>query len=185
MPDPSDPLRVLPREIEPPPALRERVKATLRARRQLRPRSRRVLGVFAALAAAVLLFLAGRLSAPGRGPPSDERQEFALLVYEGPGFDRPTDRHTYFVEYDAWGRGLEARGLLVHARALEPGSSLLQASGGRVSVEPHEITADIGTMTGFFIIRAADSAQALAIARTCPHLKHGGTIVLRPILRGS
>jgi hypothetical protein len=134
---------------------------------------------------ALLLFLAGRLSAPGGVPASDRRPEFLLLVYEGAGFDRSAGQHALFAEYSAWARGLRARGLLVQGRALERGSSLLQASTGRVLVEHHEVTADAGTITGLFIIRAADSAQALAIARTCPHLKHGGTLVLRPIVPGS
>jgi hypothetical protein len=185
VPDPNDPLRVLPREVDPPPALRERVRETLRSRGRLRPRRRRVLAVSAALAAAVLLFLAGRLSARVRDPWSDSRPEFVLLVYEGPGFDRSAGVPALFAEYDAWARGLQARGLLLHGRALERGSTLLQASGGRVSVEPHEVAADAGTITGFFILRAADSAQALAIARTCPHLKHGGTLILRPIVPSS
>ena len=33
----------------------------------------------------------------------------------------------------------------------------------------------------FFIIQAADSAEAYRIARDCPHLRHGGTIQLRRI----
>jgi hypothetical protein len=34
---------------------------------------------------------------------------------------------------------------------------------------------------GFFIIVADDEQAALAIAETCPHLKYGGRVVVRPI----
>jgi hypothetical protein len=41
--------------------------------------------------------------------------------------------------------------------------------------------ADAGVLTGLFIIRAASEAEALAIARTCPHLRYGGRVDVRPI----
>jgi len=59
VPDTDDPHRVPPREIEPPPALWERVVATLRARGRLRPRYRPVVGVSAGVAAAALLLIVG------------------------------------------------------------------------------------------------------------------------------
>ena len=34
---------------------------------------------------------------------------------------------------------------------------------------------------GFFVIAARDEREALAIARTCPHLRYGGTVSVRPI----
>jgi hypothetical protein len=36
-------------------------------------------------------------------------------------------------------------------------------------------------MLGFFLVRAATAEEAEAIARGCPHLRHGGTISLREI----
>jgi hypothetical protein len=45
-----------------------------------------------------------------------------------------------------------------------------------VRLEPTE-----GAPRGYFVIRARDLAKAIAIARDCPHLKHGGWIALRPI----
>jgi hypothetical protein len=35
--------------------------------------------------------------------------------------------------------------------------------------------------SGFFIIVAKDDAEALAIAHGCPHLAHGGRVVVRRI----
>jgi hypothetical protein len=34
---------------------------------------------------------------------------------------------------------------------------------------------------GFFIISAGSFEDALAVARGCPHLRHGGAILVRPI----
>jgi hypothetical protein len=36
-------------------------------------------------------------------------------------------------------------------------------------------------IAGFFLIRAKDDRTALEIARTCPHLRYGGSIVIRQI----
>ena len=35
--------------------------------------------------------------------------------------------------------------------------------------------------TGFFIVAARDSADAAALAESCPHLKHGGRVAVRAI----
>ncbi len=40
-----------------------------------------------------------------------------------------------------------------------------------------------GALGGYFVVSARDydAALAIAIARSCPHLKHGGTIEVRAI----
>lgn len=184
MPDTSDPLRALPRETLPPRELKQRVTATLRSRGRLRRSSSRVFRVAAVLAAAALLFIAGRVTTSRRVASGDDRPEFALLLYQDSSFDARPGRPSLYGEYSKWADGLNERGLLVKDRALDSATTLLRMSGGSMSSEPREVATDAGQMTGFFIIRAADLRAALAIAATCPHLKHGGTIALRPIYRG-
>jgi hypothetical protein len=36
-------------------------------------------------------------------------------------------------------------------------------------------------MQGFFLVQARTLDEAEQIARTCPHLRHGGTIALREV----
>jgi hypothetical protein len=36
-------------------------------------------------------------------------------------------------------------------------------------------------VAGLFVVSATSDEEALRIARTCPHLSHGGEIELRPI----
>jgi hypothetical protein len=38
-----------------------------------------------------------------------------------------------------------------------------------------------GVLAGYFIVTARDAGEAIEIARSCPHLKHGGAIAVRPI----
>ena len=40
-----------------------------------------------------------------------------------------------------------------------------------------------GGVAGYFLLPSSDYDQALSIARTCPHLKHGGAVELRQIER--
>jgi hypothetical protein len=40
-----------------------------------------------------------------------------------------------------------------------------------------------GAIAGYFLLPASDYDHAITIAKTCPHLKHGGTIEIRQIER--
>jgi hypothetical protein len=165
--------------VEPPAALEERVVGTLRARGLLRagaavPRraSARWLAWPVALAAGVLLFIGG--FAMGRRPAPSSltgMTQYTLLLYEGPEFNTSGATEPELVkEYSAWAGELAGRGRLV--------------SGEKLGSEHWTLGADRATHpapTGFFIIAARDQGEALAIARTCPHLRYGGTVSVRPI----
>lgn len=181
---PNGPLRNLEREVAPPTALKGRVLSTLRARGMLRPRGALVLRLGGALAAGLALFLAGRMTvaAGGAGEPADARPRYALLLYEGPEFDRQVPDDSYIAEYAAWASGLRRRGAFVDGNPLAPSAQLLAPAGTDVRVESRDVTSEAGTMAGYFIVRAADEAEALAIARSCPHLRHGGRIAVRPVI---
>ena len=43
------------------------------------------------------------------------------------------------------------------------------------------VTSDAVAPRGYFVIRARDLDEAIAIAKDCPQLRHGGCVVLRPI----
>ena len=43
------------------------------------------------------------------------------------------------------------------------------------------LPAQSAELAGFFILETKDRARAVEIARQCPHLKHGGQIVVRRI----
>jgi len=110
----------------------------------------------------------------------DERvargESYLLLLHEEPGFGAGESEaeHARVVErYARWADELGARcsggeelaedGLALRAGA-EPAAL---ASGARVG--------------GFFRLETADRDEALALARTCPHLERGGWIELRRV----
>ncbi len=164
----------------PPPAeLEERVVATLRARGLLGGTAapRRTLAPRwtwpVAIAAGLLLFAGG--FGLGRRPasaPAIGMSQYTLLLYEGPGFNAAGIGEPALVqEYSAWAGELAGRGQLVAGEKLSAEAWTLGAP----------VPAGVPAPTGYFVIAASTPDEALALARTCPHLKHGGTVAVRPV----
>ena len=148
-----------------------------------------------ALAASVLIgVVLGRASGTASGgsvrdvspvAATPVKEKYVLLLH-GPARDRNTAATTaadsaseraLVAEYGAWAGKLAAQGALVAAEKLADDPLTMLVANGTVSV-PRFTADEVG---GFFIIQAADSAEAYRIARDCPHLRHGGTIQVRRI----
>lgn len=166
-------------ELDRQSELEERVVAALRAEGVLRAprRSSR----YRALAASLILFVVGALAgrfAPRPAAPEDPRPQFILLLEEGKGFEAGED---HVAEYAAWARSLGAGNRIVAGEKLKDAAVVLSSRDAGVAVETETVTSDEAAPRGYFVIRARDLAEATAIAKECPHLKHGGRISLRPI----
>ena len=145
-------------------ALVDRLAAEGLLNRQRRPRLRPAL-VLLALAGAFWLGLAWPRLMPGGAP---EGRQYVLLLYEGPAFRSVPGGHA--AEYGAWARAAHADGRVI--------------GGGELGGTPASLGPPAGAApppAGFFIVTAPDSAAALRLARTCPHLRHGGTIAVRAL----
>ena len=165
-------LDTLPRDVTPSAALEGRVVAGLRRSGRLRPHWWRGAHVMRIAAAAILFaagFLAARYTPGGRG---DDAPQYLLVLYGGAAAtaDQVAAR---VAEYSAWARDEEAAGRLVLAEKLGAGRAVL----GPESAAPPAT----GEPTGVFLIRASTLEAARAAAASNPHLRHGGTIVVRPI----
>jgi hypothetical protein len=184
-PEERDALSRLSREAAPPPGLEQATVAALTARGLLRRPPRR-LQIVVALAASVLLFLGGLLvgrsgSAGGPAAPEDGRPRFALFLYEGPEYDQPPPEamEERVREYVAWASAEREEGTVEGGEKLKDGDDVAigpDGSAGAVPTVPGE-----ARLAGYFLIRAADQRSALAIARSCPHVRYGGRIVMREI----
>ena len=113
-------------------------------------------------------------------------QERYVLLLHGPARNRSTaadaaadsaNEQALVAEYSAWAGRLAGEGKLLAGEKLADDPMTMMVSTGTAEV-PRFTADEVG---GFFIIQAADSAEAYRIARDCPHLKHGGTIQLRKI----
>lgn len=173
-------LRALREEPLPPEALEDRVIAALRRLGMLRrgAGSRPALRILLRLAASLLLVAGGglagfRLASVSRSPSGEQ---FVLLLYEGTDFQAPAEGEEAqrVDEYRAWARRLGRSGILMSGEKLKDGERVL---GG---TRPEE---ERGTIGGYFVIGARDDSQAEEIASSCPHLRHGGSIVIRQIDR--
>ena len=103
-----------------------------------------------------------------------DQPRYLLLLFEGPSYDSLSASHSDRVaEYAEWARGLATRGQLADGAELSPVEQRLgsvpDGSDGRHAI------------SGYFIVIARDAAEARAIAETCPHLRHGGGVSIRPL----
>ena len=161
------------RETAPPPDVRARLAADLRGEGLLRGRrGRPSAGPWLRAAAAIVLFAAGwgsagayhaRSDAPPRG------SRFVFLLYGETS--APEDAAARAAEYGAWARELRRQGGRVSGERLGAGAmSIGDAPPGA------------SALGGFFIVEAASSEAARALAIEHPHSRYGGAIVVRPII---
>jgi hypothetical protein len=182
-------LGALAREAAAPPTLEERVVAALWREGLLTapapPRWRRGLQVAGAIAAAIAIFFAGVLVGAGGRPaaPQDFHATYALLLRTGPDYQQTANdgQETQRVEeYRAWAGGVYRSGVQIRGEKLGDAGRLLRKEAE--SPLPEEIAEHgPGRLGGFFLISAGSLEEAVSIARTCPHLRYGGTIEVRPI----
>jgi hypothetical protein len=181
-------LHALPKEVPMAAALEDRTVAALRRSGALfesaehaGPRRGRRGGAATAwllrLAAALALLAIGYGVAEFRGRPAAEQgARYALLLREDSSFEVPPQGEAALVaEYGQWARELRRGQKLVLGEELDAGVSLILPPGQTSAAR------EAAPVSGLFIIVAATDAEAAAIARSCPHLRHGGSIELRRI----
>ena len=171
-PEPPLPeLASLPREIEPPPPLEDRVVSAMRDASLIR---RRAGLAWWQLAAAAALFAAGaaagRLSTPGGTPPTVQPR-FLLLLLSGPATGSENARVS---EYRAWAVAQRDAGRQITGERLASDGVLVERAGKDAPVRDDQLQ-------GFFIVSGAGLDDAANVARTSPHVQAGGRVIVRPI----
>jgi hypothetical protein len=177
-PDPylAELLDALPRSTPPPDALESRA---IRSARPRRPVARMVV-----VSAALVIFAcglgAGRLLSL-RTPPSAHTTGYMLLLYENNEYRsaQPGDASARVEEYRAWARRIAESGVTIDGERLEVDG--LELEGGDGSIE-RRVAARGDRLAGYFVVSTATRAEAERIATTCPHLRHGGRVVVKAIL---
>ena len=165
----------LPRELDPPADLEDRVVARLRSEGLLRPSPRHSRARDLVIAAAVLLvgIAIGSYFRPLTIQPANQPRFLFLLYAADAAQPVVADEESVAREYGAWAAGLRKTGRLV--------------SGDRLAAEPRlgighadARSLDPG-LQGFFIVGAASFDEAARLARESPHARHGGRIVVRAV----
>lgn len=177
-----DAVAALHREAPPPQSLEDATVEALERRGLLAARgnpARRLAWTGAAIAASLAMFGAG-LALGGRSPaaPPESGSSYLMLLYEGSSYAQPARGHESdrVHEYARWARAGRRQGEVLRGEKLRDKVEVVGNQDGALT-SPHAPE----RLTGFFIIRAADRRAALEIARSCPHVHYGGTVVLREI----
>jgi hypothetical protein len=178
-PEERSSLAALPSTLEPPDHLERRIESELRARGLLRT-GRMEQWRAALVAAAMVVAFAGGWAAhewsvrpQGRSASADVRQRYMLLLYGAES--APGEEAQRVNEYRAWAGSIASSGAHVSGEKLDDRAIVL---GGEPGADP-----DANDLGGFFIISAGDDQAAEALARTHPHLRHGGRVLIRPVAR--
>jgi hypothetical protein len=174
----SGALRMMGQPLAPPAWLEQRVVNSLQERRLLRHPARGLRAVLIA-AACVACFATGLLLPRVKVPSQSVREQpqYVLLLFQGPGMPASDSKEEALLvqEYSRWAGKERSAGHLIGGERLNDTS--VEMSGSHES----QISRPDTKLGGYFVIAAPDLTAALTIARTCPHLSHGGSIVLRPI----
>ena len=165
--DPVEALSALAPEVEPPAGLEERILRGLRENGSFRqaPQWGRLAAIAALLAA---VFAAGWLSGRAVPPRASPDDRYVLLLYG----DVAGPETELVSEYAAWARAARAGGRQLTGERLDSSATVLGGGGSDPAAG----------LRGYFVFDASTMADAVAVARTHPHLRHGGRVVLRRIL---
>lgn len=108
--------------------------------------------------------------------------QFIVFMHENDNAWEKTsleERQKIMEKYFSWARKLRERNQMRGGEVLAKGGRVLRTQGTSIVDGPFTETKEV--VTGFFIIEAADLTQATEIARECPALGHGETVILRQI----
>lgn len=177
MPDDREPpLSHLRRDETPSADLKRRVLLTMQTR-GLTGRGHRVPWGWA-VAVGIGLFVIGMALGRRASPVSTpDGQRYALLLYDPARFDRSIPEPTLVAEYRDWAISLGDR--LALGEKLGADERLLRPEDSER--RPTTAEGEAGPLGGLFIVRAGSWDEAMAIARSCPHLRHGGLVAVRRI----
>jgi hypothetical protein len=161
-------VRTLPRDRPAPAGLEDRIVRTLKRRRS----GTRMLRLAVAVAVAGIAFIAGWLSHTPWSP------DYLIVLYPPPQQRslQPEEERARVAEYAAWVANVRSRGYAMTGEELS--DSRIVVRGGNVTRASLPRDGDI---SGYFLLRTRSDADAIEIARSCPHSRLGGVVELRPI----
>ena len=174
-PEERSSLASLPSSLDPPEHLEQRIATELRTRGLVRSRGTSYWRPIAAAASIAIAFAAGwgarAWTTPTAAGESSTQPRYMLLLYGAES--APGEEPQRVSEYRDWAVALVRGGIRVSGEKLD---DRMVSFGSEIS--PSAVSQRLG---GYFIIDAGDDRAAEALARSHPHLKHGGQLVVRRI----
>lgn len=155
------------------PALEERVVGAALRKGLIRGERRGRIWIPIAVAA-LLAFAVGIGAGRLLFVPKPSQYTFVLFLEEGPAYQPASagQEQQRVAEYGAWARSLREKGVAVTGMKLDSGSNVMGSGPGGTA-----------QAAGLFAVDAKDLETAKKIAESCPHLRYGGQVVIRPVAR--
>ena len=110
---------------------------------------------------------------------SDGERYLLVLFRSEEELANPAGEAKLVREYSAWAQDLAQQGHFLGGDPLSADGRLLIPMGTEVETRLQSSQGGEDPMTGYFLIAANDDDQAEEIARRCPHLRHGGKVMIR------
>jgi len=108
--------------------------------------------------------------------------QFAVLMTENDdawGGLPAAEQEALLAKYMAWVAELQKADRMRGGAPLGGPGRVLRQVGGAIVEAPCTATKDV--LTGWFLIEAKDLGDATAVARGCPALTHGESVIVRPL----
>ena len=110
-------------------------------------------------------------------------EKFMLIFHGGEKIDRsPEQMQANMGKWMAWIDKLAKKEQYVSGEPLLPGGKLISGAGGK-TVTDGPYTEGKEVVGGFFIIKAKDLNEAVAISKDCPDYEYGGTVQVRQVMK--
>ena len=94
----------------------------------------------------------------------------------------PEEIQTVTTQWIVWMERLRKEGKNLDSRPLEPDRNLIFKKNG-ITLTRRIVTGPKRTISGYLLLRVERLTEAVAIAKTCPILDYGSTIVIQPVAR--
>ena len=110
--------------------------------------------------------------------------QFMMLLHTEPpteGAYSPEEIQAVVQKYQKWSETMGAAGKLAGGNKLANDAGKVLRGTDNVSVIDGPFAETKEIIGGYFILEAADYAEATQLSKSCPHLAFGGTIELRQI----
>jgi hypothetical protein len=96
--------------------------------------------------------------------------------------DSPEEMQAQMGKWMAWVEKLQKSGQYVAGEPLLPGGKLVAGTNGSI-VTDGPYTEGKEVVGGFFIIKAKDMDEAVAISKDYPDFQYGGTVQVRQVMK--
>ena len=110
--------------------------------------------------------------------------QYVFLLHESATFGEglsASDIQAIIKKYKTWSQEMAAKGHLRGGQKLQDGTGrVMRSPGGKLEILDGPYSESKEVIGGFFIVEAANYAQAVELAKGCPHLEYG-TMELREV----